>query len=59
MPKESPFNSYDIIRGRTRGNSNPWWVFKKAKQDEAGEISNETVVGKFKGVITVQSVSEM
>ncbi len=53
MPKESPFNSYDIIRGRTRGNSNPWWVFKKAKQDEAGEISNETVVGKFKGVITV------
>ena len=57
MPKESPFNSYDIVRGRSRGFQNPLWrLTKKMKQDHSGEISTETVVGKFKGLIQVQSV---
>jgi hypothetical protein len=57
MPKESPFNSYDIVRGRSRGFQNPLWrLTKKMKQDHSGEVSTETVVGKFKGLIQVQSV---
>jgi len=57
MPKESPFNSYDIVRGRSRGFQNPLWrLTKKIKQDHSGEVSTETVVGKFKGLIQVQSV---
>jgi len=57
MPKESPFNSFDIVRGRSRGFQNPLWrLTKKMKQDHSGEISTETVVGKFKGLIQVQSV---
>ena len=57
MPKESPFNSYDIVRGRSRGFQNPLWrLTKKMKQDHSGEVSTETVVGKFKGLIQVQAV---
>jgi hypothetical protein len=60
MPKESPFNSYDIVRGRSRGFQNPLWrLTKKMKQDHSGEVSTETVVGKFKGLIQVQSVQDL
>jgi hypothetical protein len=60
MPQESPFSSYDIRRGQSRGASKSWWPFSmKPKQDESGEISNETVVGKFKGIVTVQSEEDL
>jgi len=60
MPKESPFNSYDITRGKSRGNIRKFWKFRRnIRHDDSGEISTETVVGKFKGIIQVQSVSEI
>ena len=56
MPKESPFSSFDIVRGQSRGASKSWWPFgMEPRYDESGEISTETVVGKFKGIVTVQS----
>lgn len=56
MAKETPFSSFDIMRGQSRGASKTWWPFgMKPKQDEAGQITTEMVVGKFKGIVTVQS----
>jgi hypothetical protein len=56
MPVESPFSSYNIMRGQSRGASKSWWPFgAQQKQDESGEVTDESVVGKFKGVVTVQS----
>jgi len=52
MPRESPFNSYDIVRGKSRGNFRKFWNLRRnLKHDDAGEISTETCVGKFKGII--------
>jgi hypothetical protein len=31
MPNPSPFHTYDIMRGRSRGFQNPFWKFKKNK----------------------------
>jgi hypothetical protein len=54
MPKETPFASFDIMRGQSRGASKNWWSFgMKQKQDDAGQITTEMVVGKFKGIVTV------
>jgi hypothetical protein len=56
MPVVSPFSSYEIKRGQSRGASNGWWPFgNNKKQDESGEVTNEQCVGKFKGLVTVQS----
>lgn len=56
MPKPSPFTSFNIMRGQSRGAKQKWWPFgAAAKQDDSGEVTNEQVVGKFKGIVTVQS----
>lgn len=57
MPQKSPFDSYDIKRGQTRG-AHSWFSFNKGKHDESGEESTEKVVGQFKGVVTVDSEKE-
>lgn len=53
MPIPTPFQTYDLKRGQSRGASKSF--FGGGKQDDSGESSTELVVGKFKGVVTVQS----
>ena len=59
MPKPTPFETYNLMRGQSRGASKGLWPFGKAmKTDESGQISTEQVVGKFKGIVTVQTESD-
>ena len=54
MPKPTPFETYNLMRGQSRGAKKSLWPFGKAqKTDESGSISTEQVVGKFKGIVTV------
>ena len=56
MPKPTPFETYNLMRGQSRGASKGFWPFGKAqKTDESGQVSTEQVVGKFKGIVTVQT----
>ncbi len=55
MPIPSPFDQYDIKKGQSRGASKGWFSFGAKKEDESGELSSEQVVGRFKGIVTVQS----
>lgn len=55
MPNPSPFTSYEIKKGQSRGASKGWLPFGSSKQDESGSISTEQIVGRFKGIVTVQS----
>jgi uncharacterized protein YjaG (DUF416 family) len=57
LPKESPFQSYDIKRGQTRGNKAGFWasLLGSIKTDESGEVSSEQVTGKFKALIEVEN----
>jgi len=55
MPAPSPFQTFLIKRGQSRGASKSLWPFKKQKTDDSGAVSDEQVVGKFKGIVTVQS----
>ena len=59
MPRPTPFDQFDIKRGQTRGAGKSWWPFRKSKkEDESGSISTERIVGKFKGLIRVESEKE-
>jgi hypothetical protein len=51
MPIPTPFATYDLKRGQSRGASKS--LFSFAKTDESGAASDEQVVGRFKGVVTV------
>ena len=56
MSQPSPFDSYDLKRGQSRGASKSWFSFGSSqKTDASGQASTEQVVGKFKGVVTVQT----
>jgi hypothetical protein len=56
MTQPSPFDSYELKRGQSRGASKSWWSFGGAqKVDASGQASTEQVVGKFKGVVSVQT----
>lgn len=58
MPIPTPFHTFDIKRGQSRGASKGLLggLFGGAKKtDESGETSTEQVVGKFKGIVTVES----
>jgi hypothetical protein len=50
MPK-SPFQTFDIIKGQSRGLSKGW--FTTNNEDEAGQVSTIKNVGKFKGIVSV------
>lgn len=50
MPK-SPFQSFTMYKGQSRGLSSGWFFSNKA--DEAGSVSTVKEVGEFKGIITV------
>ena len=56
MPVATPFATFDLKRGQTRGaTKGGLFSFGAQKQDESGEASDEQVVGKFKGIVTVQT----
>jgi hypothetical protein len=54
FPTPSPFNSYNLTRGQSRGGGGSG-MFSSAKVDESGQASNEQVVGIFKGIIEVEN----
>ena len=54
-----PFRNIDIKRGQSRGLKKSWFsFFSSDKTDESGEVTNEKVVGKFKGRIRVYNKEE-
>lgn len=57
FPKPSPFNTFNLKKGQSRGLSGGGFMslFKKTKKDESGQVSNEKVVGIFKAIIEVKS----
>lgn len=56
MPVPSPFETFDLKKGQSRGASKGWSLFGSGqKTDASGETSTEQVVGKFKGTVTVQT----
>jgi len=55
MPLPTPYDQYEIKKGQTRGASKGWFSFGASKEDDSGAVSTEQVVGRFKGIITVQS----
>lgn len=52
----SPFQTYEIKRGQTRGASAGVFasLFNEVKEDESGQVSTEELMGKFKAVIEVE-----
>jgi hypothetical protein len=61
MPVETPFHEFQIKKGQSRGASKGLLggLFGGApKTDDSGSVSTEQVMGKFKGVITVESDME-
>jgi hypothetical protein len=56
--KKSPFNSYEIKRGQTRGLDNQNILFKLVsafKKDSNGQSTTEQKMGWFKGILSIQS----
>ena len=56
FPQASPFNSYELKRGQSRGASSG--MFSSKKTDESGQASTEQVMGIFKGIIEVENNSD-
>lgn len=56
----SPFQTYEIKRGQTRGASAGFWasLMNEVKEDESGQVSTEELMGKFKAVIEVEVKEE-
>ena len=50
IPK-SPFQSFSVMRGQSRGLSKGWFSYNKV--DEAGQVTNIKQVGEFKGIVSV------
>ena len=52
-----PFHTSDVIRGQSRGLSKGFfsWGFLAKKTDESGQVSNQKVVGKFKGRLNIEN----
>ena len=56
----SPFQTYDIKRGQSRGAKAGLLasLFNEVKEDESGQVSTEEIMGKFKAVIEVEVKEE-
>lgn len=50
IPK-APFQSFDVLRGQSRGLSKGWFTNKQT--DEAGQVTNVKKVGQFKGIVSI------
>ena len=56
---DEPFINIGVKRGQSRGLKKSWFSFFTAdKVDESGEVTNEKVVGTFKGRIKVYNKEE-
>mmetsp|Transcript_9559 Transcript_9559/g.9180 ORF Transcript_9559/g.9180 Transcript_9559/m.9180 type:complete len:170 (+) Transcript_9559:357-866(+) len=55
MPVVTPFDSYELKKGQSRGGGGLFSFFGGKKEDESGAPSSEQVMGKFKGIVQVQS----
>ena len=56
---DDPFIKIPIKRGQSRGLSKSWFSFiVPDKLDESGEVSNEKIVGFFKGRIKIKNQNE-
>jgi hypothetical protein len=56
---DEPFVRIPIMRGQSRGLSKSWFSFiVPDKLDESGEVTNEKVVGYFKGRVIVSNHDE-
>mmetsp|Transcript_21809 Transcript_21809/g.16159 ORF Transcript_21809/g.16159 Transcript_21809/m.16159 type:complete len:132 (+) Transcript_21809:1030-1425(+) len=52
MPVVSPFDSYVLKKGQSRGASGGLFgMFGGSKEDDSGAPSTEQVMGKFKGIV--------
>lgn len=58
MPNPSPFETFLLKRGQTRGASKSWWPLSKSKEDDSGAVNTEQIVGKFKCLIDIESEKE-
>lgn len=60
LPRESPFNQYELRRGQTRGAKVGFWkkLTNNYKTDKSGQASDEKVVGRFKAIIEVEGREE-
>ena len=52
----SPFNTYEITRGQSRGAKAGLFasIFNEVKEDESGQVDTTEVMGKFKAVIEAE-----
>ena len=56
---DEPFIRVPIKRGQSRGLSKSWFsFFTPDKLDESGEVTNEKIVGYFKGRVRVSNEEE-
>lgn len=58
LPNPSPFDSYLLKRGQSRGATKSWWPLAAKKEDDSGATTTEQVVGKFKCIIDIESEKE-
>lgn len=56
---ETPFDQFDIKKGQSRGASKSWFSWGGHKEDSSGALSTEQIVGRFKGIVTVQSEEDL
>ena len=56
----SPFNTYEITKGQSRGAKAGLFdsLFGDVKEDESGQVDTTEVMGKFKAVIEVEVRTE-
>lgn len=56
----SPFQTYEITRGQTRGAKAGFWasLMNEVKEDESGQVATTELMGKFKAVIEVEVKEE-
>lgn len=59
MPRRA-FTNIDLKKGQVRGlRKSPFAFLDPKKHDESGELCNEKIVGRFKGLITVENDDEV
>jgi hypothetical protein len=58
LPKESPFNQYDLKKGQTRGGKKSLFSLGDGKQDASGQVDTTKVTGRFKAIINIQLKNE-
>jgi hypothetical protein len=58
MSEPTPFEEYMLKKGQSRGASKSMFSFGASKEDESGEATTEKIMGKFKGVICIDSAKE-